>query len=570
MIKDEIKSMLLDVKDVVEKCEIKNQQFIQLFQEKYNQVDEFVAKILVVGAFSAGKSALLNTLMGEEEILAEDITPETAVATELIYSENPFVTRILVSGESEQCGIDEIKNVSPDNCKKYIYHLPVPVLRELKDIVIVDMPGFSSGIKAHNKAIMQYMGDAAGYVFVVSADSGTLSEYAQIFLREISEYSPIIKFVMSKCDKNLPSINQKVAEELKKKIEMIMGRPVSITQTSIYSDNSQEVIKEIFTSMSLDELLFQKIGVELNAFLENSRDLVEEQLQNLVYNPYELEEKIRKNEQSLDLLNKELKKEIDRQHQYINTEGIDTILADVKKTLDYNLDELVYAASLGENRFNEVLSSLLRPVLNRSMNSIIEIHFSNLLAGLEKSMNKECNTNYELISDKLFRSLDALKNATQSSSNYLKSKGFRGMYKTLATVGAVVTHVVAPVLELIIIYLPEIFSLISKVFGESEESRIEKTLRGKIFPSIIIQLRPKIEEALAEVERNLIEELENQFSRKIGILNESIQNLKEEKERNKINISDKRQLLTNGVAKIESIICKVREMEKEVMKDVRK
>ena len=41
----------------------------------------------VIGKFSSGKSALLNTLLGyTKPLLKEDITPETAVPAEITYS----------------------------------------------------------------------------------------------------------------------------------------------------------------------------------------------------------------------------------------------------------------------------------------------------------------------------------------------------------------------------------------------------------------------------------------------------------------------------------------------------
>lgn len=43
----------------------------------------------VVGEFSAGKSTLLNTLMGKD-VLAVSIVPETAIPAELYYSETEY------------------------------------------------------------------------------------------------------------------------------------------------------------------------------------------------------------------------------------------------------------------------------------------------------------------------------------------------------------------------------------------------------------------------------------------------------------------------------------------------
>ena len=49
--------------------------------------DNFDIKLLVVGHFSAGKSALLNALLQRPSFLKEAQQPQTAMAAELVYDE---------------------------------------------------------------------------------------------------------------------------------------------------------------------------------------------------------------------------------------------------------------------------------------------------------------------------------------------------------------------------------------------------------------------------------------------------------------------------------------------------
>ena len=50
----------------------------------------------IIGKFSSGKSALVNTLLGySKKILKEDITPETAVPAEIVYTDTEDMVTIV-------------------------------------------------------------------------------------------------------------------------------------------------------------------------------------------------------------------------------------------------------------------------------------------------------------------------------------------------------------------------------------------------------------------------------------------------------------------------------------------
>ena len=59
--------------------------FQDAFQLSEELRDHFEIKLLVVGHFSAGKSALLNALLQRPAFLKEAQQPQTALATELVY-----------------------------------------------------------------------------------------------------------------------------------------------------------------------------------------------------------------------------------------------------------------------------------------------------------------------------------------------------------------------------------------------------------------------------------------------------------------------------------------------------
>lgn len=81
MNKTDLMNYIDEAEEILARNQIDSNVLQPRFAERKKAIGEFSAKILFVGGFSAGKSALLNTFLGDKEILREDISPETAIAS---------------------------------------------------------------------------------------------------------------------------------------------------------------------------------------------------------------------------------------------------------------------------------------------------------------------------------------------------------------------------------------------------------------------------------------------------------------------------------------------------------
>ena len=145
---------------------------------------EYHAHILMVGGFSAGKSALLNKYIGKS-VLNESQSPETAFASELKFSENERVLAVLKDGNIEE--VVDVNSLSSESEKisNLVYYVDSENIKLHADYTMVDTPGFDSGLERHNQALMQYIGKGTAYILVVDCEKGTVSESALNFLNEI-------------------------------------------------------------------------------------------------------------------------------------------------------------------------------------------------------------------------------------------------------------------------------------------------------------------------------------------------------------------------------------------------
>jgi small GTP-binding protein len=143
-------------------------------QKAILQLDELFL-IVVTGEFNAGKSALINALLGQK-VLAEGATPTTSRITLIKWGEQP----------AEQVQDEGFA----------VFTHPLPLLKELN---IVDTPGTNAIIRQHEKLTDEFVPRSDLVLFVTSADH-PLTESERQFLERILAWGKKIVFVLNKVD----------------------------------------------------------------------------------------------------------------------------------------------------------------------------------------------------------------------------------------------------------------------------------------------------------------------------------------------------------------------------------
>ncbi len=143
-------------------------------QQAILQLDEFFL-LVAVGEFNAGKSALINALLGAK-VLKEGVTPTTARVTLVRYGET----------EAEQVVNDGFA----------IYTHPLPLLQHLN---IVDSPGTNAIIREHELLTNEYVPRSDLVLFVTSADR-PMTESERQFLKKIIAWGKKVTLVVNKMD----------------------------------------------------------------------------------------------------------------------------------------------------------------------------------------------------------------------------------------------------------------------------------------------------------------------------------------------------------------------------------
>lgn len=213
-----------------------NQQNIESWLHKYSpdhdsinwqDIEFFTIRVPLIGAFSAGKSTLLNRYL-DDSLLPLNITPESGIAIELSYSEQDEVYAVNQTGIIKELSVSDLQSeqIAIEMVQKDAWleaRLNKTVLKNAPHITIVDLPGLGSGKDIHSKAIDEYITRSLAYCIVVSAEDGELSASTQAFLIELAALKLPIILIVTKADKRAESDVQQVFNQIKSSVEKVMG-----------------------------------------------------------------------------------------------------------------------------------------------------------------------------------------------------------------------------------------------------------------------------------------------------------------------------------------------------------
>jgi small GTP-binding protein len=143
-------------------------------QKAILQLDELFL-IVITGEFNAGKSALINALLGQK-VLTEGATPTT--------------TRVTLVKWGEQAG----EHIVDETFATLTY--PLPLLKELN---IVDTPGTNAIFRDHERLTDEFVPRSDLVLFITSADH-PLTESERQFLERILTWGKKVVYVLNKVD----------------------------------------------------------------------------------------------------------------------------------------------------------------------------------------------------------------------------------------------------------------------------------------------------------------------------------------------------------------------------------
>lgn len=478
---------------------------------------EYHAHILMVGGFSAGKSALLNKYIGKS-ILNESQSPETAFASELKFSENERVLAVLNDGNIEEVADVNSLSSESENISNLVYYVDSENIKLHADYTMVDTPGFDSGLERHNQALMQYIGKGAAYILVVDCEKGTVSESALNFLNEIINYSTDIAVVITKCDKKIPSEVEKIRDYISNMLLANTGMELPVITTSIFDEEVVEKLNKLVVGFDAQYLYDKNITSQVDYIKELLVKSLTVIQSSASCDTKTIEEEIARREEAKEVLLENIETKRRKIRSDVRNTMKSTIIADVATTLESQVDALARVALTSPDMLQQRLVEIVRPILIRHIEEYTEISTTSFVNGLNVSsldnLGEDINlgetlTNiYEKIKDMTDRKMIKLPNLGKVGNvAEVGSKTGLGstLYRSVTSALAITTSAIAPIFELLIVFLPDIINLVRGLFSESKEEKAANAIRKDVIPQVVSKLNNELDAPLQEVESQMIE-----------------------------------------------------------------
>lgn len=495
--------------------------------------------IPIIGKFSSGKSALLNTVLGyskNKKILKEDITPETAVPTEIIYGdiEDEFYV-VANDGTYKQLTSEEYRNteVDADSVERTRIILKNSFLEQIPDLMLVDMPGFESGYEVHNRAIDNYVSRSLVYIIAFPADDMVVRTSVGNTLKELCLHDMPICVVITKYDKSNDEFDATFTA-LKESIKRFIGnREVCYCKTSSFTSDAEE-LKEFLIKVQEESqiILANKFRNNVLSAADTTENYLTALLKNSEMSESELVEQENRLNSQLDEMNDKFVKEKENFDNAI-VDCISEIKADVQVELSAHESEFV-AMLMNKQDINERVNLVVRSAVTTSLQKRFVAKLDKYIKKVADCINKDTVENIRV------------------SFNFDVGEISKNIVSiALKAVAAIIIcgPILGPIIALILAWF-------SKSSAEKKREEAKNQIRQKLYelyPRVLSEVGRAVEIAVIKQVNLINETIETEIEHQRNVLQQAIDDLRKKKAEETERKNDLMGNINNDLARLAEI-----------------
>ena len=184
------------IQDMIDELPERHQGLVQDIWQSFNDQGQNLT-LALVGAFSVGKTSLLNSLLGERWLFTAQ-EEATALPTLIQYAEKQDIQLIYTNQSSVELDREQfckVTTIAPDNAKYAMLSLPQDWLKGLK---IIDLPGLGSISEKHQAYTIAQIQQADAILYLLAPRGASSSDIDAIKL--IRSYGKHVLVLVNRWD----------------------------------------------------------------------------------------------------------------------------------------------------------------------------------------------------------------------------------------------------------------------------------------------------------------------------------------------------------------------------------
>lgn len=505
-------------------------------------------KVPLVGNFDAGKSTLLNVLLGRGEILPTNITAETSIPYELypmvenehveLYRNGHLVSTVELSNIKQlSVAPGDVAHVFIDNA----------LIRELatKGITLVDMPGLDSGIKEHNDAIINYINIGTAFALLADIETGGLTTTTIAFIKELLSYDLNVAIFLTKTDQKADAEKLSIIDFVKSQVKKEIGEDLFVGDVSAAEQRITDFINYV-TGLNPDELIAKKYRSTITNFIKQQIFNLKNQLSFLSSDSDDqsFEEKIRELEEK----KREIEDKLSGDIENADTPEQSTIdiLDEVRRALSENAEAIATSIVKKEapEDINGQILSIIRPVIISAFQKEggeYAAALSSVVDDISKALQKALNIDEGLINSVVEEYKEDIQNFISIAAEALKN--MNNPY----------VRILGYILDF---FGDDIPDFIRWILGKKEEDRIaEATARinTTMYSTLQRKLYPVLLEQVKDQQNRIKTKVIEQVSKQIAQIEEAITAIINDRDQSHEELENKKNQLSEVITSLDNL-----------------
>jgi len=481
----------------------------------------FQAYVPLIGAYGSGKSSLLNAFL-QQKLFRVEIDPCTDIAFEIFWA-NQDKFEIITDGKSTPVTADQIRSGSytaiPDSiCRVALNN---PSLQSLPHLAIVDLPGLQSGVQVHSMAIDNYISKSAAYLLIIDPEI-LLREDLIRFMEELQAFSVPVYCLITKSDKKDPTELEQVKESVQNQILQYFGRNPDGMDIVSAGTPDMEGFRRVLNELEdrSGELLAAAYNDRFRSLISALERSINTRIENTELDDTELDRKERELITNIDTAKHEIARASEKSRVEAQNAGARWV-AHIQQALESNVNALVNTQMAGGDFQSQIGHICRRAFIDGYNQYVLPVlkGYGSKLVGIVAN--------------------------TQTFSSAEQSKEIKAPKQDNSTIKVLIEEI----LKSIPVIGPFLAAIVKAIFGgskgsaaskEDQKRQIEQRIRSEIIPKVVSglqeQIKQKIDESIADMNKNTEQSLNanlDQFKR-------DLEDLKEQRKANEESFKQKK------------------------------